>query len=226
MRSSRRMSSSPRSVSTSQRSERTAFGTDMSHHHSPRHVAQSAATTRGWRESSPPTLAHSQRTAYYVDSSEEEEHGGLDATRDGVFDTVNRHLDIDHTDRVDSTSSEEDSDTEDDAEELERFFFGHEGVMWAVKLLDDEEEGMNTSLQSLTQHSAVSRDGTTGFRVSDDRAKNADARQLPSACKTTTLVGLLRAAEQNKHRKSAKSRDVIRERSTSGSTRSWNRLLR
>lgn len=209
MRSSRRTSSGSRSVAASQRSERTAFGTDRSHHHSPRHVAHSAATTRGWRETSPPTLAHSQRTAYYVDSSEEEEHGGVGEMRDGVFDTVNRHLDIDHTDRVDTTSSEEDSDMEDDAEELERFFYGHESVMWALDLLDGEA-GMNTRLQSLTQHSAVSRGGTTGYRVSDDRAKNADTRQLPTACKTTTLVGLLRAAEQSKHRRSDKSRDVIR----------------
>ena len=179
------------------------------HHHSPRHVAQSPATTRGGRDLSPPSLAHGQRTAYYVESSDDDEHARLDVTRTGVFDTVHRHLDIDHTDRVDSTSSEEDSDTEDDAEELERFFYGRHSVMWALELLDGEG-GMNASRQALTQHGVVSRAGTTGFRVSDDRALRADPRTLPGACETTTLVGLLKAAEHNKHNKSAKARDVIR----------------
>ena len=188
------------------RANRTMSG---HHHRSPRYVAQSPATTRGRRDLSPPSLAHGQRTAYYVESSDDDEHARMDVTRSGLFDTVHRHLDIDHTDRVDSTSSEEDVDTEDDAEELERFFYGRHSVMWALNLLDGES-GMNARRQALTQHEGVSRAGTTGFRVSDDRALRADPRTLPEACKTTTLVGLLKAAEHNKHNKSAKARDVIR----------------
>ena len=83
------------------RASRTMSG-HHHHHHSPRHIAQSPATTRGGRDLSPPSLAHGQRTAYYVESSDDDEHARLDVTRTGVFDTVHRHLDIDHTDRVDS----------------------------------------------------------------------------------------------------------------------------
>jgi syntaxin-binding protein 1 len=188
-------------------SERTAYGVSSSYHHSPRHVVQSPATTRAGRDSSPPRLARAQRTPYYVESSDEEQpYGGPDETRSGVFDTVDRHLGIDDTDRLDSTSSDSDSDSEDEAEELDRFFHGKRGVGWAL----GELGAMSQRVEALAQQGVVSRDGTKGFRVADEKAIRADARTLPDACKKTTLLGLLRAAEHTKHRKSAKARDVIR----------------
>jgi hypothetical protein len=169
---------------------------------------QSPAATRGGRDRTPLRLARAQRTEYYVSSDSEEEYDPTDADGRGrsTFDTVDRHLDIDDTDRVDSTSSDDESDSEDDEEELERYFYGEAGVVWA----NGELDAMISNVESLREHGAISRDGKDGFRVADEKAIQADARTLPNACKGTTLLGLLNAAAHPKFRKSAKSRDIIR----------------